>query len=68
MSMSKEAEITSSSPDSFEDAVNKGLERAGKTLENVHNAWVKDLKTTVENGRIAEYRVTMNISFIIPED
>jgi dodecin len=45
--------------------VNEGIKRAGKTLENVRRAWVKDLKLVIEKGEIAEYRVTMNVSFIL---
>ncbi len=65
MSIAKGTEITSSSAVSFEDAVNKGIKHAGKAQENVRSAWVKDLKVVVENGKVTEYRVTMNISFIL---
>jgi flavin-binding protein dodecin len=65
MSVAKVTEIISSSPESFDDAVNKGIKRAGKTLENVRSAWVKDLKVVVEQGKVTEYRVTMKVSFIL---
>jgi uncharacterized membrane protein/flavin-binding protein dodecin len=62
MSIAKVTEIISSSPDSFDDAVNKGIKRAGKTLEHVRSAWVKDLNVVVEKGKVTEYRVTMKVS------
>jgi flavin-binding protein dodecin len=65
MSVAKVTEISASSPESFDDAVNKGIKSAGETLENVRSAWVKDLKVVVEKGKITEYRVTMNVSFIL---
>ncbi len=65
MSVAKVTEIIASSPESFDDAVNKGIKRAGKTLEHVRSAWVKDLNVVVEKGKITEYRVTMKISFIL---
>jgi dodecin len=67
MSVAKVTEIIASSPESFDDAVNEGIKRAGKTLENVRSAWVKDLKVVIEKGEITEYRVTMNVSFILKD-
>lgn len=65
MSIAKVTEIIASSPESFDDAVNKGIKRAGRTLEHVRSAWVKDLNVVVEKGKITEYRVTMRVSFIL---
>jgi len=67
MSLAKVIEIIASSPESFDDAVNKGIKRAGKTLENVRSAWVKDLNVVVEKGKVTEYRVTMKVSFILKD-
>lgn len=67
MTVAKVTEIIASSPESFDDAVNKGIKRAGKTLENVRSAWVKDMKVIVEKGKVAEYRVTMKVSFILKD-
>lgn len=67
MSVAKVTEIIASSDESFDDAVNKGIKRAGKTLENVRSAWVKDLKVVVEKGKVTEYRVTMRVSFILKD-
>jgi flavin-binding protein dodecin len=67
MSVAKVTEIIASSPESFDDAVNEGIKRAGKTLENVRSAWVKELNVVIENGKITEYRVTMKVSFILKD-
>jgi flavin-binding protein dodecin len=67
MSIAKVTEIIASSPESFDDAVNNGIKRAGKTLENIRSAWVKDLNVVVEKGKITEYRVTMKVSFILKD-
>lgn len=67
MSVAKVTEIISSSDESFEDAVNKGIKRANKTLKNVTEAWVASQKVTVENGRIDQYRVVMKVSFILKD-
>jgi dodecin len=67
MSVAKVSEIIASSPRSFEDAINTGIERANKTLENVKGAWVKDQKVVVEKGKIVEYRVIMRVTFVLKE-
>ncbi len=65
MSVAKTSEIISSSTVSVEDAVKKGLERAGKTIKGISGVWVKDTKATVENGQVGEWRVTMVITFVL---
>ena len=65
MSIAKITEVISSSPKSFEDAVNMGVERAHKTIQHVKGAWVKDQQVVVEDGKITEYRVTLKITFIL---
>lgn len=65
MSVAKVSEITASSEKSFEDAIQIGISRASKTLENVQNAWVKDQEVTVNGGKITEYRVRLKITFVL---
>ncbi len=67
MSVAKVSEIIASSPKSFEDAINEGIKRANKTLKNVKGAWVKDQKVVVENGKIAEYRVILRVTFVLAD-
>jgi flavin-binding protein dodecin len=65
MSVARVTEIISSSKKSFEDAIEKGVARAAKTLKNVEGAWVKGQKVIVKNGKIAEYRVDLKVTFIL---
>ena len=65
MSVAKVSEIIASSDKSFEDAVEQGVARANKTLQNVTGAWVKGQKVEVENGKITQYRVTLKVVFIL---
>jgi len=65
MSVAKVTEIIASSTQSFEDAVNNGIERANDTLKNVSGAWVESQKVVVENGKISEYRVAMKVTFVL---
>jgi hypothetical protein len=65
MSVAKVTEIITSSKESFEHAVRKGVKRANKTLKNIKSAWVKDQEAIVENGEIVAYRVTMKVTFVL---
>ncbi len=67
MSVAKVTEIIASSPKSFEDAVNRGVERAHKTLKNVRGAWIAEQQVKVEDGKIKEYRVTMRVTFVLKD-
>jgi dodecin len=67
MSVAKVTEITSESPKSFEDAVQAGITRACKTLDNVTQAWVEDQLVKVENGKISKYRVHLKVTFILKD-
>ena len=65
MSVAKNIEITSTSPSSFEDAIEKGIARAAKTIDNVRGAWIKDQKINVSNGKATEFQVTMIVTFVL---
>jgi len=67
MSVARVTEITAESRKSFEDAINQGISRANKTLKNVKGAWVQDQKVTVEDGKIAQYRVSLKVTFVLEE-
>ena len=67
MSVAKVIEITASSKDSFEDAVQKGIQRAEAHVQNVKGAWIKEQKVVVENEKIVEYRVDMKVTFVLKE-
>ncbi len=65
MSVARVTEIIASSSKSFDDAVDVGIKRANKKLQNVRAAWVKSQKAIVEKGKIAEYRVTLKVTFVL---
>jgi len=65
MSVAKVVEIMATSKKSFEDAINSGIARASKTLDDVQGAWVKSMKVEVEKGKIVQYRVIMKVTFVL---
>ncbi|NMC33917.1 MAG: dodecin domain-containing protein [Veillonellaceae bacterium] len=56
-------ELVGTSTTSWEDAVKAVVERASKTLRDLRIAEVKELDVRLENGRIAEYRAKVRLSF-----
>ena len=67
MSVARITEISSTSKDSFEDAIKQGLARASKTIHGVTGAWVKEQTVDVSDGKIGDYRVNMLVTFVLDE-
>ena len=64
-SVARVTEIIASSEKGFEDAIDVGIKRANKTLENVKGAWIKSQKVEIVEGKIRQYRVTLKVTFIL---
>jgi hypothetical protein len=67
MSVARVTEITASSKKSFEDAVRKGVKRAGKTLENIQGAWVQEQSVVVDKDEVTEFRVNLKVTFVLKD-
>ena len=67
MSVAKTIEISAESPKSFEDAIDEGIDRAGKTVNGIRSAWVKDQQVVVEDNKVVNYRVNLKVTFLISD-
>ena len=65
MSVAKISEISSTSTKGFEDAIEKGIQRASRTLEGITGAWINEMKVDVSNGKITDYRVNLRVTFVL---
>jgi flavin-binding protein dodecin len=63
--VAKVIEISAESPESFEDAIRRGVEKAAQTVHEIRGAWVKEQQVAVENGRVTAYRVDLKITFVL---
>jgi dodecin len=63
MWISKVSELIGSSPVSFEEAARQVVLRANRTLRGITGIHVVEKRVKVEDGRIAEYRVRLQLSF-----
>ena len=67
MSVAKFVELSGQSPDSYEAAIRKVVERASSTLRNIQSIWVKEFEAEVENNQVSQFRVLVKISFVLDE-
>ena len=67
MSVAKVTEISCSSKESFDDAIEKGIKRADETLDKISGAWVNEMKIKVDDGEISEYRVNLKVTFVLKD-
>jgi len=63
MSVIKVLELMSSSSKSWEEAAQAAIAEASKTVKNIRSVYIKDHSAIVKNGKIAEYRVNVKLSF-----
>jgi flavin-binding protein dodecin len=59
------SEVIAASPISFDEAVKAGFERANSTLRNITGLRIIEQRVSVENGKISEYRVRMEVIFVL---
>ena len=59
------SEIIAGSPDSFDDAIKAGFDRANRTLRGITGLRILEQRVAVNEGKIAEYRVRMEVIFVL---
>jgi dodecin len=67
MPVARVIELSATSEESFEDAINQGIKRATSTLRNVESAWIKDMNVLIENNVVRAYKVNMTVTFVLEE-
>jgi len=65
MSMLKVIEVLAESEKSWEDAAQVAIDNASKTVRGIKSIYLKNLEATVENGKIAKYRINAKVSFLL---
>jgi hypothetical protein len=58
-------EIIAGSPKGFEDALKVGFARATKTLRGITGMRIMEFRVAVENSKITEFRVRMEVIFVL---
>jgi flavin-binding protein dodecin len=58
-------DIIAASPIGFDDAIKVGFERATRTLRGITGMKVTDMRVAVDESQIAEYRVRLEVIFVL---
>lgn len=61
----KTIELTGSSPNGLQDAVDNAIAKASKTLHNLRWFQVIDTRGEIEGGKVAHWQVTMKVGFTL---
>jgi hypothetical protein len=61
--VAKVVTIIGSSPESFAKAADAAVQEAAKTLRGISGAHVMSMSADVTDGKISQYRTTVNIAF-----
>lgn len=67
MAVARVTEISSTSSQSFDDAIQQGVARATKTLRNVRSAWIKEQRVDIRDDKITQYQVNLMVTFILDD-
>lgn len=65
MTVGRHTEVTSSSKTSLDDALETGINRATTKLKNLSRDWVPSPEATTGAGKVKEYRVRIEVTFIL---
>lgn len=65
MAIHKVIEILTESEFSWEDAAQKAVEQAAKTVKNIESVYIKEFTASVENNQVTNYRINAKITFKI---
>lgn len=63
MAVLKVIEVLSNSSKSWEDATQKAVKEASKTVKNIKSVYVQDQSAVVENDEVKEFRVNLKLTF-----
>jgi dodecin len=56
-------ELTGSSTDGLEEAIQNAISKASKTVRNLHWFQVVDTRGQIEDGQVAHWQVTLKVGF-----
>jgi flavin-binding protein dodecin len=63
----KTIQLTGTSTNSIEDAVNIAVSRASVTIQSIRQARILDINAVIENGVVAQWRVKIDLAFAVQD-
>ncbi len=65
MSIVKVIEVIASSDKGWDDAAQKAVKEAGKSVKNIKHFYAESMTAVVKDDKITEYRINGKISFVV---
>jgi dodecin len=63
----KHTELTGTSPTSIEDAIQKAVAKAAKTVRNLRWLEVTETRGHIDDGKVSQWQVTVKIGFTLED-
>ena len=63
MAVLKVIEVLANSSKSWEDATDKAVSQASKSVKGIRSVYLQEQSATVKDGKVDEYRVNVKITF-----
>ena len=63
MAVLKVIEVLASSETSWEDATQKAVEKASKSVKHIRSVYVQEHSAAVKDGKVTEFRVNLKLTF-----
>jgi len=67
MTVTKTLDLSGTSTQSIEAAVDEAVSRAALTISDVEEFEIDRITGSVKNGRVDEYRVWLKVTFVVKE-
>jgi flavin-binding protein dodecin len=67
MTVTKTIDLSGTSTQSLEAAIEEAVSRAALTISDVHEFEIERVSGSVKDGRVDEYRVWLKVTFIVKE-
>lgn len=68
MAVVKVIEVIAGSEKSFDDATQKALEEAAKSVKNIQSINIKNMNANVKDNKIVSYGVNAKVSFLVDSE
>lgn len=63
----KKIELTGTSDESFEEAIENAIQKASKTVEDMRWFEVIETRGSIENGKVAQWQAVIKVGFTLKE-
>ena len=68
MTAVKIVKVLGTSSESWEDAAHEAVAQASETIDDIRGVEVEDWTAKVEDGRITDYKATVEVAFPVQQD